>query len=97
MKRLTKNIFSLLIFALLTSSIAFVSCEDSLTDEICNTDSEYNAYMSALNAFSSNPTRSTCNNLKSTARAFISKAGSCGGVDVSSAQEIINTIDCSDF
>ncbi|WP_299017112.1 hypothetical protein [uncultured Polaribacter sp.] len=80
----------------LAITIGFSSCE-ATEEVVCNTDAAYDAYLSSVSKFSNNPTKSNCNNMKSKARDFISKAGACGGIDTSAAQRSINSIDCSDF
>lgn len=89
------------VFTMAVSFISFSSCEvfeDEPASAVCNVDSEFDRYLSALNTFSSNPTRTNCNNLKTRANAFISAASKCsGGVDVSGARNTINSIDCSVF
>jgi hypothetical protein len=91
------KILSVLFMVITLTSFTFISCEEEAASAICNTDTAYNNYLEAINSFSSNPTKSNCNNLKSKANAFIDAAESCGGIDASSAHNTINSIDCSDF
>ncbi|PQJ74560.1 hypothetical protein [Polaribacter gangjinensis] len=96
-----KKIKTLFFVAITAIAFSFTGCEvfeEETTDAVCNIDSEYNSYLNAVTAFSNNPTRTNCNNMKTRANAFISAASRCsGGVDVSSARDMINSIDCSDF
>lgn len=93
-----KKLKSLPVFLIAMSIIclSFTNCEVA-EETVCNTDAAYNSYISALNSFSNNPTRTNCNNLKTKANAFITAAGNCSGVDVSGPKSTINSIDCSDF
>jgi hypothetical protein len=96
-----KKFKTLLCVTLTVSCFFFSSCEvldESPASAVCNVDSESASYLSAVNAFSSNPTRTNCNNMKTKANAFISAASRCsGGADVSAARNMINSINCNDF
>lgn len=94
MKKL-KLVFVFAIFVV-TTCLTLTSCEETSAD-VCSTDTAYENYIKALNSFSSNPTKSNCNNLKSKANSFIDAAERCGGIDASSAHNTINQIDCSSF
>lgn len=90
MKYLKK--FTFVLFVSAAMLVSFSSCEDSVAD------AEAAAYQAAITAFSSNPTRSTCNALVSAAQDLINKASQCGGgIDISAAQASLDTIDCSVF
>lgn len=96
MKYLKK--FTFVLFVSAAMLVSFSSCEDSVADAVCNADAEAAAYQAAITAFSSNPTRSTCNALVSAAQDLINKASQCGGgIDISAAQASLDTIDCSVF
>jgi len=91
---------SVIFIAIEITTISFTNCEvleDEPSSAVCNIDSSYNSYLNAINAFSNNPTRSNCDNMKSKANAYITAAGNCAGVDVSDARATINSINCSDF
>ena len=94
MKKIKLSFVFLFLFTV--SSFVFISCGEADSD-VCSAEAAQETYLQAINTFSNNPTRATCNNLKSTANAFIDAAESCGGFDASSAHNIINQIDCSDF
>ena len=99
MKKMYFKFFALVLFAM-TATVTLQSCEEEdlfTSATSCNADDAYDDYLDALNSFSSNPTRSSCNNLKNKANAFIDAAERCGGFDASSAHSTINSIDCSDF
>ncbi len=91
------KLFTILTFVVALTSFTFISCEEEVASAVCSTESAYDNYLEAINKFSSNPTRSNCNNLKNKANAFIDAAERCGGIDASSAHNTINSIDCSDF
>ncbi|MEE9409057.1 MAG: hypothetical protein V3V28_13395 [Polaribacter sp.] len=94
MKNLKK--LSVIIFAVALTSFSLISCEEAI-DAGCSAETAQENYLKAINTFSSNPTRTNCNNLKSKANAFIDAAERCGGFDASAAHTSINQIDCSDF
>jgi hypothetical protein len=91
---------SVIFIAMAITCISFTNCEslgEDTTSEVCNLDNAYDSYINAINAFSNNPTRANCNNMKSKANAYITAAGNCSGVDVSGPKATINSIDCTDF
>lgn len=88
--------FVILVFTVVVTSISLISCEETAVDT-CSAETAQENYLDALNAFSNNPTRTNCNNLKSKANAYIDAAERCGGFNASSAHSTINSIDCSDF
>jgi len=91
----SKRIATYLVAMASVVMISFTGCEKDNSSS-CDWESEYQAYMQKVNAFTANQSRSNCTALKDSALKLINKIGNCEqGVSIKEAAEAWRQVDCS--